>query len=94
MEEQEESIDTEISVLHIESVNCQCPECVNNRKCYIQIIDVDNYVNAFTEHYTILGSRYSYNEKLSIVLIVDSVRWLMIGSKALCSSIKEIVEKS
>lgn len=49
---------------------------------------------SFTEHYTILGRRYSYNEEMSIVLIVDSVRWLMIGVEALCSSIKEIVEKS
>lgn len=49
MEKQEESIDTEISVLHIESVNCQCPECANNRKCYIQIIDVDKYVNSLND---------------------------------------------
>lgn len=49
---------------------------------------------SFTEHYTILGRRYSYNEEMSIVLIVDSIRWLMIGAEALCSSIKEIVEKS
>lgn len=49
---------------------------------------------SFTEHYTILGRRYSYNEEMSILLIVDSVRWLMIGCETLCSSIKEIVEKS
>lgn len=49
---------------------------------------------SFTAHYTILGRRYSYNEEMSILLIVDSVRWLMIGGEALCSSIKEIVEKS
>lgn len=48
---------------------------------------------SFTEHYTILGRRYSYNEEKSIVLIVDSVRWLLIGSEALCLSIKEISEK-
>lgn len=49
---------------------------------------------SFTEHYTILGRRYSYNEEMSIVLIVDSIRWLMIGVEALCSSIKDIIEKS
>lgn len=48
---------------------------------------------SFTEHYTILGRRYSYNEEMSIVLIVDSVRWILIGAEALCYSIKEIVEK-
>lgn len=49
---------------------------------------------SFTEHYTILGRRYSYNEEMSIVLIVDSVRWLLIGAEALCSSVKERVDKS
>lgn len=48
---------------------------------------------SFTEHYTVLGRRYSYNEEMSIVLIVDSVRWLLIGAEALCLSVKEIVEK-
>lgn len=49
MEEKEESIDTETSVLHIESDKCQCPECDKNRKQYIQIIDVDLYVNALND---------------------------------------------
>lgn len=49
MEEQEESIATETSVLHIESDNCQCSECDKNRKRYIQIIDVDRYVNALND---------------------------------------------
>lgn len=49
MEEQEESIDTETSVLHIESDKCQCPECDKNRKRYIQIIDVDRYVNTLND---------------------------------------------
>lgn len=49
MEEQEESIDTDISVLHVELDNCQCPECAKNRKCYIHIIDVDRYVNALND---------------------------------------------
>lgn len=48
---------------------------------------------SFTEHYTVLGRRYSYNEEMSIVLIVDSVRWLLIGAEALCLSVKEIVKK-
>ena len=49
MEEQEESINTETSVLHKELDNCQYPECAKNRKCYIQIIDVDRYVNALND---------------------------------------------
>ncbi|MBD5420036.1 MAG: hypothetical protein HDR47_02240 [Bacteroides sp.] len=49
MEEQEDSFETNTSVLHIESDNCQCPECAKNRKCYIQIIDVDKYVNALSD---------------------------------------------
>ncbi len=49
MEEQEESNATETSVLHIESDKCQCPECDKKRKRYIQIIDVDRYVNALND---------------------------------------------
>ena len=49
MEEQEGSKDTETSVLHVESDNCQCPECAKNRMCYIQIIDVDRYVIALND---------------------------------------------
>lgn len=49
MEEQEESIDTETSVHHIESDKCQCPECNESRIRYIQIIDVDRYVNALND---------------------------------------------
>ncbi|MBD5427534.1 MAG: hypothetical protein HDR38_08325 [Treponema sp.] len=49
MEEQEGSKDTETSVLHVESDNCQCPECDKLRKRYIQIIDVDKYVNALND---------------------------------------------
>lgn len=47
---------------------------------------------SFTEHYTILGRRFSCNEEMSILLIVDSVRWLLIGADALCSSIKELAK--
>lgn len=49
MEEQEESIDTETSVLNIELDKCQCPECDKNRKRYIQIIDEDRYVNTLND---------------------------------------------
>ncbi len=49
MEKQEVSINTETSVLHIESETCQCPECDKKRKRYIQIIDVDRYVNALND---------------------------------------------
>ncbi len=49
MEEQEESNDTEPTVLHIESDKCQCPEYDKNRKRFILIIDVYRYVNALND---------------------------------------------
>lgn len=49
MDEQEESINTETSVLNIEFRNCQCPECNKNSKRFIQIIDVDRYVTALND---------------------------------------------
>lgn len=49
MAELEHSFETDTSVLHIESDNCQCPECDKLRKRYIQIIDVDKYVNALND---------------------------------------------
>lgn len=49
MEEQEESVETEMSVHDIASDNCLCPECDKNYKRYIQIIDVDNYINALND---------------------------------------------
>ena len=50
MEEQEWSKDTETSVLHVESDNCQCPECDNLRKrlglkCYHDAFLFLNQVN-------------------------------------------------
>lgn len=33
-----------LSVLHIESLNCDCPECRSGRKNYIQILDMERYV--------------------------------------------------
>lgn len=41
--------DEDASTLHTDSEQCQCPECDKNRKRYIQIIDVDRYVNALSD---------------------------------------------
>ena len=49
MEELEDSFETDRSVPHIESDFCQCPECDKLIKSYIQIIDVDKYVNALND---------------------------------------------
>lgn len=49
MEEKEEIIGTGHSMLHKETKTCQCPECDKNRKRYIQIIDVNRYVNALND---------------------------------------------
>lgn len=33
-----------LSQLHIENSKCDCPECRNGRKHYIQILDMERYV--------------------------------------------------
>lgn len=33
-----------LSVLHIGGSNCDCPECRSVRKNYIQILDIEQYV--------------------------------------------------
>lgn len=33
-----------LSALHIEDPYCNCPECRNGRKHYIQILDMERYV--------------------------------------------------
>lgn len=49
METQEESFDAKKSALHTNSEECQCPECNENKRRYIQIIDVHRYVNALND---------------------------------------------
>ena len=48
---------------------------------------------SFTEHYCPIGRRYSYNEKNSILLIANSVRWILLGVECLCSFISETISK-
>lgn len=51
MEEEilEEKDLNETSALHIESADCNCPDCQKGKKHYIQILDMDRYVNALND---------------------------------------------
>lgn len=50
---EEEIIDetdtAKVSFLHIESKECSCPECQKGKKHYVQILDIDRYVNALND---------------------------------------------
>ncbi len=35
--------------LHIEALECNCAECRNRKKHYVQIIDMDRYINALND---------------------------------------------
>jgi len=37
------------STLHIETGECFCPECKKGRKHYVQILDVDRYINTLSD---------------------------------------------
>lgn len=39
----------EDSTLHIESAECCCPDCQKGMKHYVQILDLDRYVNALND---------------------------------------------
>lgn len=39
-----EMVEEEYSYSHIESQKCICPDCKNRKKRYIQILDMDRYV--------------------------------------------------
>ena len=45
MNEEEIDLETNDSIEHIESEECQCAECQCAKRRYIQIIDVDRYIN-------------------------------------------------
>lgn len=39
----------EISSLHIESSECSCLECQKGKNHYVQILDMDRYINALND---------------------------------------------
>lgn len=45
----DESSEAEISSPHIESNECNCPECQKGKNHYVQIIDIDRYINALND---------------------------------------------
>ena len=51
MEEEIEQEDTDIDIeaLHIQSINCNCPECQENRRKYVTIVDVDRYIETLND---------------------------------------------
>lgn len=48
MEEHREYEDSDVRSLHMDSEKCECAECQNRRK-YVQIIDVDRYVDTLND---------------------------------------------
>ncbi len=45
----DESCEAETSSLHIKSDECNCPDCQKRKKHYIQILDIDRYINALND---------------------------------------------
>lgn len=45
MNEKEIELETYDSIEHTESEECQCDECQCGKKHYVQIIDVDRYID-------------------------------------------------
>ena len=48
-EEFDKDIEFDDSIEHIESEECQCAECQCAKKRYVQIIDVDRYINSLND---------------------------------------------
>lgn len=42
--DEKESGEETLSVLHIDDSKCDCPECRSGRKHYIQILDMERFV--------------------------------------------------
>lgn len=53
MEEDKEQKNPKIESIHIKSKNCICSSCLENRtenrKKYVQILDVDRYINSLND---------------------------------------------
>lgn len=46
MDEREQDIEiVNDTIEHTDSNECQCAECKCGKKCYVQIIDVDRYID-------------------------------------------------
>ena len=45
----DEACEAEVSSQHIESDECSCPDCQKKKKHYIQILDMDRYINALND---------------------------------------------
>lgn len=45
----DETCEAEVSSQHTDSDECSCPECQKGKKHYIQILDIDKYVNALND---------------------------------------------
>jgi len=48
-EKYDESDSKDVSLFHIESAECCCPECQKGKKHYVQILDIDRYINALND---------------------------------------------
>lgn len=47
--EEIETGEENLSVLHIDNSKCDCPECRSGWKHYVQIFDMDRYLNALND---------------------------------------------
>lgn len=45
----DESSEAKVSSLQIDSDECNCPECQKGKKHYVQIPDIDKYINALND---------------------------------------------
>lgn len=45
----DETCEAEVSSQHTDSDECSCPECQKGKKHYVQILDIDRYVNALND---------------------------------------------
>lgn len=49
MDKLKEFKDKEVTLLHADSEECLCKECQEKRNRYIQIMDVNRYVNSLND---------------------------------------------
>ena len=49
IEEETEQGNTEVETLHIQSNTCNCAECQGQRNKYVNILDVDRYIESLND---------------------------------------------
>ena len=49
MDEEIEQDNPDIETIHIQSKDCNCTSCLEKRNKYIQILDVDRYIESLND---------------------------------------------